>query len=1406
MGIDPISIAIFVIVAATTAFQIVQAKKAAAKAKRAAEARKGMEFPVEGEAGYLPLAYGKVKVGGYRTWHGSSGTFKMAFSAADKTFVTGIVNKSGYAYDFTRLVFNPVTGSYERQAGSGNVTGGIRGYLTQDIDVGGNNEFLFFQQTMCMSPINRVIDIVIDEGRYIDDPALGTYGKTETSDGKKKTVKAGLRVDCYYHGGAADKIHALNFGERRDAKFTNQAWLAVTARLNRDAPQFGGVPMIQALIEGRLVRTVSGGVLSNPLPYSWPDNTTGYVYSNNPAWCLLDYLLEEKAGKAVSLDEIDLVSFEEFAQVCETVVMPGARVGGKFYQNTDGSVFVTNRDLKLYECNALVDTSKPHRENVETLLSCMGDARLVWSAGQYHLSGQYPATNEDIVVAGVVNDDNLVESQEIQISYPSAQERLNHCVIRYHNEFENFKEDAASWPPKKDVSYLKGIGARRYGLPEETGYDTDKAKGVMLNNYGVWEGDGESVLLTWIFFTRPGENGTYTVKAAVDAYMDCQIHNITSGTPVTVLDFEHEWDDGTETLSASFGNATEYQIYRVTIAASNGGGERKAVAMDIYNADRKLWNTRMPTYSEFHLVEDTDEVYQEMLEEDNGVPLETELFNETITSPYHAKAKAEELVRTSRTAIGFKFKVYIEDKFYEPGDFLRLESETLTLGEETALYLRVNSCKPDEDGVAEIVGSRFDWTQLAWNVADDEYIHAPNLYDTRPPAPAWLEYAPNPDIDVLSSGILTCAPLEGWQGFSQYIWYAHFPEEGQVDELGDILFVELGRTTQPTFALPAVLFSSAFFGVRTISTSGQMSTMTTTSLTVAIDLDLSWLSRLPWVLTPVNLPLDDGLGNVPSNWAFDDGHGSLNTARTGSTLDHYQWVDDNVFVSNGNPAGGYHSYQIMKGMSGPVVLKCTIKGTGHAMIGLSDSLFDINTEYPQGPFYTDMPWGFYNHPVMNSTGYDYPAAPENYLAGAGTTYYDYNTTPLPGQCIWGPAYGNYYWEFDFYQEYAGGETTVEFVGENNLMNVYVNNVLARTYYGLSDWFGSLLFPTFHLIGPNVEITNIEWYRSTQPAAVPNGWLNVTGNGRYVQDNISSDGTPYWETTCPLSPFNDSLTFFGNKVKGGVTLLWTIEEYLNSLNPGTSGESPYISLLERPGSIGAHVFHDEDGTLRTNIRGDVHTDDDWVPGTTVKVRYPKKKLKVYLDGNRIRNKKIGRNKVLEPYIECPSYTKISNINIGHMEDEDEYPVSNASGVATISSISDTTPATPGAGTGFVEVARTVQTITDITGQGVDFSSYSTLTYARTAGAISFTPSMKLQYAITDGSAPSSWTDWASGTGTGSTGTTQVSALSATNGSYSSGTSPQTLHVRLVIKNSIAGAYTANITGANLSTQGFVTSAP
>lgn len=413
-----------------TAISAVYQHEQARKMRAAADAKKGQFIAVEGQVVALPIAYGRVLIGGARVYHTTSSRYSHTSPPEDSdVFLGGVAD--GSSYTVTQDTENgPVDVVMPATPGT---------VLDQDRE-GTKNEFLFVQQALCIGPINKCYDVVIDD--------VGTYNREE--------YKQGLKIVVHREGNVADTMSIANSpaGDARElAKFPNAAYASMCFRLNRDEPQFNGVPNVTFIIEGRKVRPIilSGG------HYGLGER----IYSNNPALCLLDYLMDDDYGRSLDESEIDLASFYQVSLICNRSI-PTTDVSGKIWQTTkpvnSGGRAVTSMQFPMFESNILLDTSKSIRENVKSLLSTMGDARLIWSGGKYKLVLNYPHidVNSPPPIAAVITDNELVR-ESVEIQWPNLDTRKNYCTVRFYNEAKDFKEDTATWPTRfgdVHMSYL----------------------------------------------------------------------------------------------------------------------------------------------------------------------------------------------------------------------------------------------------------------------------------------------------------------------------------------------------------------------------------------------------------------------------------------------------------------------------------------------------------------------------------------------------------------------------------------------------------------------------------------------------------------------------------------------------------------------------------------------------------------------------------------------------------------------------------------------------------------------------------------------------------------------------------------------------------------------------------------
>jgi len=129
----------------------------------------------------------------------------------------------------------------------------------------------------------------------------------------------------------------------------------------------------------------------------------------------------------------------------------------------------------------------------------------------------------------------------------------------------------------------------------------------------------------------------------------------------------------------------------------------------------------------------TDVVYTTYLTEDNGISLESEVFEAGCVTPFHAKARAEQRVRSSRAEVIYTLKLTSKSFSLEPGDLFGMSSDLYSIPYS---LLRVASIETEAGGIVKITAGTFDANLLAWNI-DDTFV--------------------SPDVDVFENNSLSQA-------------------------------------------------------------------------------------------------------------------------------------------------------------------------------------------------------------------------------------------------------------------------------------------------------------------------------------------------------------------------------------------------------------------------------------------------------------------------------------------------------------------------------------------------------------------------------------------------------------------------------------------------------------------------
>ena len=296
--------------------------------------------------------------------------------------------------------------------------GGVRCFMESS---GADNASLYMALVLCEGEINDITSIKIDDKTvtWSGDLADNSQVTVNTSDGNFYKDSASLITVEPHYGTDAQSASSLlstlsSWGSNH--KLSGLAYLALKFTWNQDA--FQGVPKVQAVVQGKKV-----------VSYDVSSVAQTAAHSDNPAWCLLDYLTNARYGKGLAIGDINIPSFYTASGVCDTNVTP----------------YTGASAIDIMDCNAILDTSKKVMENVrEVITGCRG--YLTFTGGEYKLliettgSANITLTEDDII--GGYN-----------LSSEDKNSKYNRVIVSFVNPDRNWQVDEVQWPEVDDSGY-----------------------------------------------------------------------------------------------------------------------------------------------------------------------------------------------------------------------------------------------------------------------------------------------------------------------------------------------------------------------------------------------------------------------------------------------------------------------------------------------------------------------------------------------------------------------------------------------------------------------------------------------------------------------------------------------------------------------------------------------------------------------------------------------------------------------------------------------------------------------------------------------------------------------------------------------------------------------------------------
>lgn len=283
--------------------------------------------------------------------------------------------------------------------------GGVRVF----IEVSGNdNQYLYGAIVLSEGEVNAITKIYVDDDEVTFNTGFSDGGTVTSNDSRFGST---IQMQTFYGTDGQSASSLLTTLDNWTANHKLSGLCYIAFRFEWDADKYTGIPKIQALVQGKKVVSYNASLVAQTA-----------AFSSNPAWCLLDYLTNERYGKGIDVADIDLQSFYDSSQIAETQVTP--------YSGAS--------TINLFDCNAFIDTSKKLMSNVKVLLQGMRGF-LPYTQGKYKLIIETTGT------ASVTLDENNIIGG-LKISSEKKNEKYNRVLVDYVSPDHDYQNNTITYP------------------------------------------------------------------------------------------------------------------------------------------------------------------------------------------------------------------------------------------------------------------------------------------------------------------------------------------------------------------------------------------------------------------------------------------------------------------------------------------------------------------------------------------------------------------------------------------------------------------------------------------------------------------------------------------------------------------------------------------------------------------------------------------------------------------------------------------------------------------------------------------------------------------------------------------------------------------------------------------------
>ena len=306
------------------------------------------------------------------------------------------------------------------------LVGGTRVFIETS---GTDNEFLYVALVLSEGEINSIEEIRVDDKVVTFDGALtdNTQRSVASSDSnffkadpnvEGSSAESTITIEPHFgsDGQSASSLLSQLSSWGSNHKLSGLCYLALKFKWNPDV--FGGIPVVQAKVKGRKVVTLASNLSEQTASFS-----------TNPAFCLLDYLRNERYGKGLATSSLDLQSFYDASQVCVTQVTP----------------FSGGSNINIFDTNAVIDTSRKVIDNVRELVKGM-------RGYLPYVQGKYKLVIETTGTASVsLTEDDIIGGYNL--ASPSKNSKYNRVICSFVNPDRNYQVDEVQYPAIDDSGY-----------------------------------------------------------------------------------------------------------------------------------------------------------------------------------------------------------------------------------------------------------------------------------------------------------------------------------------------------------------------------------------------------------------------------------------------------------------------------------------------------------------------------------------------------------------------------------------------------------------------------------------------------------------------------------------------------------------------------------------------------------------------------------------------------------------------------------------------------------------------------------------------------------------------------------------------------------------------------------------